>query len=229
MFPGPARHKRPSRPPSAAVNAAGAAVNGRSRRPPPAPGHPPVPTAGPGSWAVAFRGCPLSLLPPTPPAEPGGTGRGGKPGLLAARCPKGSPGRACRRPAGCPAPAAAGAGKLSAGPVRHRGPAGDLRLHTGPGGTAAGPPRRQLRQRGCKCPGSRAGPGEGAGEAAFGNKAPAQRGGVGRKSSLSFPGAEYFVNSGERDSSPQAPVRGGEKTGWVGGGEGSADLPGVKH
>lgn len=127
-FPGPARHKRPSQPPSAEVNAAGAVMNGRSRRPPPAPGHPPAPTAGPSRWAVVSRGCPLALLPPTLSAEPGGTGRGGKPGLLADRCRKGSPGRASRRPVGCPALAAAGAGKLSAGPARDRAPAGDLQV-----------------------------------------------------------------------------------------------------
>lgn len=156
-FPGPARHKRPSQPPSAEVNAAGAVMNGRSRRPPPAPGHLPAPTAGPSRWAVVSRGCPLALLLPTPSAEPGGTGRGRKPGLLADSCRKGSPGRASRHPVGCrpwqpperenflpgrlgtePLRATSGSGRSSSGAAAPAAPAAGLQLSGEPGGYRGG-------------------------------------------------------------------------------------------
>lgn len=197
-WPGPARPatRAPCRPPSAAANARRAeAVDGSRRQPP-------------FRYQVA-----LSLLTPAPSAGSPVVVRGGKPGLPAAPRREGNPGSARRHPAGCRALAAAGAGKLSAGPARDRALAGDLRLHAGSGGTAAGPPRRQLRQRCCSWPGSQAGPGQGAGEAAFGNKAPARRGGGGEEPAV-LPGRRGFRKLRRAGLQPASPGARREERGW---------------
>lgn len=113
----------------------------------------------------------LSVFRMAPSAEPPRLGYGGKPGLPAARR-RGEPGQRGPPSRRVRALAAAGAGKLSAGLARDRALPGDLRLHAGPGGAVAGPPRRQAD---CGCQRSQASPAR-----EQGNEALARRGERGR-------------------------------------------------
>lgn len=170
--------------------------------------------APPGTRAPP--GTPGWSRPPSPPFPPLPSPSSHRPG------PRGSPGsRGCRPPRAVRGARAAlvvvppGAAGPRQPPERENFLPGRLSGRSPHGRAAASGGAGRDSGGAAAGRGSQAGPGQGAGEAAFGNKAPARRG-RGEEPAV-LPGRpEYFGNSGERDSSPQAPVRAGGV--WGGGG-----------